>query len=60
MPLFLILTLMLVPTLALAELATSPQCQTAVMSETAPHVLPIAQETKLDRAGRPVQTTGIL
>ena len=49
MQLFLILTLVLVPTLALAESATAPHCQTAVMSETAPHVLPIAQETKLDR-----------
>lgn len=60
MPLFLILTLVLVPTLALAESAISPHCQTAVMSETAPHVIPIAQGTKLNRAGRPVQTTGIL
>ena len=49
MPQFLILTLVLVPTLAFAESATSPHCQTAVMSETAPHLIPVAQETKLDR-----------
>lgn len=49
MHVFLILTLVLVPTLVLAESATAPHRQTAVMSEAAPHVLPIAQETKLDQ-----------
>ena len=49
MHLFLILTLVLVPTLVLAESVTAPHCQTAVMSETAPHLIPVAQETKLDQ-----------